>query len=203
MKNRFRKFMITRGLYPKHWLRSFRSGEYHYYNGLRATFKKALPYLTEGRALDIGAGFGNETSVLLKNGYEVVATDVNLEAIKYLKKVAKTKNLQVFQQSLPELPEGKFDVIICEMVLHFLNASDTRSAIANMQQATDRGGLNIISTYIDSQSIHKDPRLKGYFKFLLPPGELESLYSDWEVLFAGEKVNAMGHPSLRFIARKK
>jgi hypothetical protein len=61
--------MITRGLYPKHWLRSFRSGE----SLLQWTslLSKSAPYLTEGRALDIGTGFGNETSVLLKNGYEL------------------------------------------------------------------------------------------------------------------------------------
>ena len=203
MKNRFRKFMITRGLYPKHWLRSFRSGEYHYYNGLRYTFEKVLPYLSGGRALDIGAGFGNETKELLRRGFVVVATDSNPEAVKYLKEVAKHQSLTVLNQSLSEIPEGNFDLIVCEMVLHFLDKKSVQASIEKMQNATNGNGLNVISSYVDSRSIRRDPRLKGYFNYLLKPDELDKAYEGWEILHSELKRNLMGHESIRFIARKR
>ena len=203
MKNKIRKLMTTRGLYPKTWKRSFRSGDFCYYNGLRATFEKALPYLGGGRALDIGAGFGNETKELLKRGFEVVATDQNLEAVKYLKKLSRNKKLTVLNQSLPEFPEGKFDLIVCEMVLHFLEEQSVHSSIKKIQNATSSGGLNVISSYTESRSIRQDSRMEGYFSYLLKSDELNRLYKKWDILYSELKVNMMGHKSIRFIARKK
>lgn len=203
MKNKINKFLITRGIYPSSWKRSFQSGGCYYYNGTRVTFKKSLPYLSGGRALDIGAGFGNETKELLRRGFEVVATDQNLEAVKYLKKLSRNKKLTVLNQSLPEFPEGKFDLIVCEMVLHFLEEKSVHSSIKNIQNATSSGGLNVISSYTESRSIRQDPRLEGYFSYLLKSDELNRLYKNWDILYSELKVNMMGHESIRFIARKK
>lgn len=203
MKNRVNKFLVTRDFLPK-WRRKFKSGDFYYYNGMRATFEKALPYIDKsGRALDIGAGFGNETKELLKRGFDVVATDVNPDAVKHLKKIARKDNrLQVLGMSLPDMPEGKFDFIVSEMVLHFLDEGDALKSIQKIQAVTERGGINVISSYVESQSIREDPRLAGYFSYLLPPEKLRVLYKNWEILFYEEKANAMGHSSTRIIARK-
>lgn len=201
--NRINKFLVIHGLLGRRG-RKFKSGNFYYYNGLRATFKKALPYTEKpGRALDIGAGFGNETRELLKRGFEVVATDVNPDAVKYLKKLSKKeRRLTPLATGLPDTPEGKFDFVACEMVLHFLEEKDVLTSIKKMQQATKIGGLNIVSSYINSHSIHEDSRFDGYFKYLMPSGKLEQLYNNWEILYQEEKKNAMGHSSIRFIARK-
>ena len=203
MKNEINRFLITRRLYPSSWKRKFYSNGFYYYNGLRYTFKKVLPYLSGGRALDVGAGFGNETKELLRRNFEVVATDLNPEAVKYLNVVAKHQNLTVLKRSLPEIPEGRFDLIVCEMVLHFLDKKSVRISIKKMQNMTSNTGLNVISSYVESPSIRRDPRLKGYFKYLSKPDDLDKAYKGWEILHSELKRNLMGHESIRFIARKK
>ena len=208
MKNRVNKFLVTGGFSLKH-RRGFKSGDFYYYNGMRATFEKALLFIQKpGRALDIGAGFGNETKELLKRGFDVVATDVNSDAVKYLKKLARKTHytrtvLEVDEMGLPEIPEGRFDFIVCEMVLHFLDEDGALNSIQKIQDATEKGGINAISSYTESKSIREDPRLTGYFNYLLPPEKLKKLYKNWEILYYEEKSNIMGHPSARLIARKK
>lgn len=202
-RNIFNKFLVTHG-----WLagrqRGFKSGRFYYYNGLRITFSKALDYVEKpGRGLDIGAGYGNEARELLKKGFAVIATEVNPDAISHLNKIARKNNhLTVSEVSLPEIPKGKFDFITCEMVLHFLDKKETFTALENIQKSTNQGGLNVVTSYVDSESIKEDIRMKGYCSYLLPSGELKKIYADWEILYYEEKVNAMGHPSARLIARK-
>ena len=184
MKNKIKKFLVIHQLL-NHRMMSFKSGDFHYYNKMRVTLSRALEFVqTPGRALDIGAGFGNETKVLLKRGFEVVASDINPEAVTYLQKVARRNHkLTAIQQSLPEIPPGEFDLISCEMVLHFLDENDVHRAVTGVQNSTRTGGLNVISTYIDSKSIKNDPRMDGYCKYLLPSGMLQYLYKDWKILY--------------------
>ncbi len=205
MKEKIKKFIVTRNLFGRTQRNKFESGGFYYYGGQRATFSKALSYIQKaGKALDIGAGFGNEVKVLLKKGWKVVATDPNPEATAYLQKVAKKQpELLVFEQALPDFPEGSFDLIVCEMVLHFLKNEEAYQSIKNIQRVTEKGGINVISSYIEQPIIHTDPRITpGYFTFLLQPDELKQLYADWEILYYEETGNAMGFKSARLIARK-
>lgn len=206
VKSRIKKFIVTNNLLGKTQKNKFESEGFYYYSGQRATFTEGLKYVKEpGRALDIGAGFGNEVKELLKRGCEVVAIDPNEEAVKYLQKVAKKQpKLSVLHQALPDFPEGKFDFIVCEMVLHFLSKKVAYESIKKMQAATNSGGLNVISSYLEQPSIHTDPRIKpGYFTFLLEAEELKKLYKDWEMLYYEEKQNAMSLDSARMVARKR
>lgn len=205
MKNKIKKFIVNHSLLGKNQWQKFESGGYFYYSGQRVTFTKALDFVKKpGNALDIGAGYGNEVKALLRRGFTVDATDINQDAVKYLHKVALRKSaLKVYPIGLPELPESTYDFIVCEMVLHFLNKKDAYSAIAKMQQATNKSGLHVISSYIDTSGIHSDPRIKpGYFTFLLKEGELKELYKDWKILYYEEKSNVLGFKSARMIARK-
>lgn len=206
MKRNIKKFIVQNNLWKKPQRHSFESGGYYYYNGQRKTFTKALGYVARpGSALDIGAGFGNEVRTLLKRGFSVVATDSNPEAVRFLGKLSKkNKRLTVLNQSLPELPSSKFDFIVCEMVLHFLNKKDALKSVKKIQEATKSGGINAISSYIEQQAIHTDPRITpGYYNFLFQPRELEKLYKEWEILYYQEEGNTLGFQSARLIARKK
>jgi 2-polyprenyl-3-methyl-5-hydroxy-6-metoxy-1,4-benzoquinol methylase len=185
----------------------FESNGYFYYNGLRATFTEALQYIDgAGTALDIGAGFGNETKELLRRGFRVVATDSNPEAVKYLKRLSKKgAGLEVLQQALPAFPSGhSFDLVLCEMVIHFLSAEQAYASIEKMQTNTRPGGLHVLSSYIEQPEIHDDSRIKpGYFSFLLQPRELKKLYKGWEILYYEEKSNKLNIQSARLVARKR
>lgn len=120
----------------------FKSDKYFYCNGLRLGFQQALKFAGGETALDIGAGFGNEVKVLLNKGYSVTAVEPNLEAANYLNKLAgkRSNNLKVLEQSLPNLNiNNKFDFVICEMVLHFLDKKDVMSSVKNIQSYTNVG----------------------------------------------------------------
>lgn len=203
MKKRIKKFIVQKNLWKKPQQHSFESGGFYYYNGLRQTFRRALEFVdTPGSALDIGAGFGNEVRELLKRDFKVTATDFNKESVEYLQKLAKKQNgLTVLNQALPDFPKGKFDFIVCEMVLHFLSKKDAHLSIKKMQNSTQPGGLNVITSYIEQPKIHSHSL--GYYNFLFQPSELQKLYSGWEILYYEEKGNALGFKSARLIARKK
>lgn len=204
MKNKFNRLIVLSGL-RKSQKSKFESNGYFYRSGLRVTFEKSLQYFSGGRALDIGAGFGNEVKVLLKQGAEVVATDNNKDAITYLTKLTKKHlGLDVIEESLPSLSAiGTFDLIVCEMVLHFLNQKDTLSSIKRIQAKTKSRGLNVISTYVDLAPLNQDESMQTYFNYLLPEGELRRLYSGWEILYYEEKENIYNFKSARIIARKR
>ena len=205
MTNAIRKFSVTHGLTRWTKVRKFKSGRYYYYSGLRTTFERSLSYISGSRALDIGAGYGNETKVLLDRGFSVVAVETEPGALKYLKRIeSKNPKLIVSSVSLPNIPNKMtYDIIVCEMVLHFLSKPDVHRSIKNMQHYTVPRGLNVISSYIEQDSIHKDERLVGYFDYLLAADELDELYKDWDILHSELKGNLMGHKSIRFIARRK
>lgn len=205
MKNLFNKWVVINGLSRgKHGFK-FKSGEYYYYSGIRPTFDLALQYVDGRRALDVGAGYGAEAKILLKKGFEVTVTDVNPGAVKHLKKLSKRhEKLKFIEEALPQFSEtGLFDVIICEMVLHFLDRASALKSIDELQRHTKTGGINVISSYIEQKSLRLDSRFKGYFQYLLKPKELEKLYEGWEILHNELKGNRIGHESIRFIARKK
>jgi len=126
-------------------------------------------------------------------------------AVAYLKNLSKKNTkLTVVDELLPNISTHKaFSVVICEMVLHFLNKDEVKQSIVQMQKHTRFDGLNVISSYVEQDSIHQDERMVGYFSYLLKPGELDQWYKDWDILYNELKVNKMGHKSIRFIARRK
>jgi 2-polyprenyl-3-methyl-5-hydroxy-6-metoxy-1,4-benzoquinol methylase len=203
--NLFKRYVITNGLYKKDGKLYFQAGGHYYYSGLRATFKKSLHFIpNKGSALDIGAGFGNETKSLLSRGFDVTAVDNNSIAVRYLRKLQKRyESLTVLEEAMPTISaKGRFDVIVCEMVLHFLSEEDARTSFRKIQEHTKLGGLNVVSVYIDSPSIHNDARMDGYFSHLFKTHEIKDMYKEWDMLYVEVKKNKMGHESLRFVARK-
>ena len=62
----------------------------------------------QGKVLDMGTGTGIQAIAALENTEEVLAVDINEEAVKYAKK----KNINAIQSDLFENVEGKFDWVI-------------------------------------------------------------------------------------------
>ncbi len=99
-----------------------------------------LEFKKTGFALDIGAGFGNNTVPLLKSGFKVIATETNPECVAALEQLAKEhpKMLEVIPLRLEELDFklDTFDAVICTMVLHFLNPTNALMAVNHIQDWT-------------------------------------------------------------------
>jgi SAM-dependent methyltransferase len=101
-----------------------------------------------GRALDLGAGEGADAIRLARMGYPVTAVEVSEVAGEKIKSFAADAgvDVSVVIADIGEYrPEGQFDIVICNGVLHYI--SDKASVISRMQAATRPGGLNVVSSW--------------------------------------------------------
>lgn len=102
-----------------------------------------------GRVLDLGAGEGADSIRLALLGHEVTAveiSEVGAEKIRTFAEEAGASNVKVETADIGEYrPDGFYDVIICNGVLHYI--ADKTSVLGMMQRATAAGGLNVISVW--------------------------------------------------------
>jgi tellurite methyltransferase len=140
-----------------------------------------VKYVPNGNLLDLGAGHGRHAKFASEHGFNVTAVEPDNELCAVLKQIP---DIAVSKSDIASYhPDSQFDVIICAMVLHFLNKQEVDQAIELMQQATKQGGINVISAYTDqntSDFMANNPC--GDHGYLLKPGELRSYYEAWEIL---------------------
>lgn len=182
------------------------SNGFFYPNYPRQQVVEMLKYKGEGTALDIGAGFGNNTISLLESGFAVTATETNIECVDELRKLSEKypDKITVLAEQLEKLHfDTQFDAVICTMVLHFLNRPDALTAIKNMQDWTTSGGMNVVTGYTNYNSDMGED-----FDFLLHTNELKELYSGWKIILYDEVMSGTQNPagkafqSAKLIAQK-
>jgi SAM-dependent methyltransferase len=105
-----------------------------------------------GRALDIGAGEGSDAIRLAKLGYDVDAVEISSVGAKktecFAAEAGVNDKVRVVASDVQDFtPDGPYDVIICNGVLHYVE--DKQSVIRLMQDATCPGGINVISLWSD------------------------------------------------------
>ena len=143
-------------------------------------------YLHSGSLLDLGAGHGRHAIYFAQEGFVVTAAEPLPEHCDEIIKKAKIAELdiQVVQSDIGTFfAETQFDAVVCAMVLHFLDHSEVKHAIAKMQALTAAHGYNVISAYTDKNTgdfMKGNPY--GSEKYLLRPGELKEQYAGWEIV---------------------
>jgi tellurite methyltransferase len=164
------------------------------------------------RALDLGAGEGADAIRLALLGYEVTAVDVSAAATDKISGFATAVGvgMAVVTADIGEYdPEGQFDVITCNGVLHYIR--DKASIIGRMQAATRAGGLNIVSAWStyspvpvchNSVSVYPDDE----------DGAIKNAYRSWDIkllYFERDKPEAShggmpshSHSHIKIIAEK-
>lgn len=152
----------------------------------------ATPYLQGGRALDVGCGQGRNALYLSQHSFEVDAWDVNEKSLQTLKQIIQSEridNIQVQQRDLNADPSisGRYDFICCTVVMMFLQAQTVRPLIAQMQQATEINGFNLIVCAMDTDYIPAQPD----FPFTFKAGELSALYAGWKIVKYNENVGEL------------
>ncbi len=101
-----------------------------------------------GRALDLGAGEGADSIRLALMGYTVTAVEVSEVACEKIKTFAADAGVDVgvVTADIGEFqPDGQFDLVICNGVLHYIK--DKTRVIGRMHAATKPGGLNVVSSW--------------------------------------------------------
>ena len=153
-------------------------------------------YKNAGALLDMGAGHGRHAIYFAQQGFEVIALEPDAKYCEEIIEKANDANLQitVIKKSFDDYtPNNGFDVIVCAMVLHFLNYSELLNAVKKMQSLTKNGGLNVISAYTDKNTgnfMQGNPY--GSEKYLLKQNELKELYKGWKLLEYSEAWTELG-----------
>lgn len=171
------------------------------------------------RALDVGCGRGRNALYLALQGWQVDALEQSPQALEILADIAAQENLQTrlrLQQvdlnhaATQTIVQGQYDLIICTVVLMFLQPEAIAALLAQMQAATAPGGYNLIVCAMDSA----DYPCTQPFPFTFQKGELRNFYESqgWALPKYNEdpghlhKTDAHGNPiALRFatmLARK-
>lgn len=164
------------------------------------------------QVLDLGAGEGADAIRLALLGYRVTAVEISEVAVRKIRRFADMANakLNVVQADLNTYqPNGAFDVVICNGVLHYIR--DKKSVIERMQEATQPGGLNVISVWSTFSEVPLAHQTVPVFCDD-EDGVVAGLYSDWrkELLYfernkpetAHRTHQPHVHSHIKLIARK-
>jgi tellurite methyltransferase len=101
------------------------------------------------RILDAGCGPGRNLIYLLREGYEVFASDQNPEAIAQTRALVAglaphlpVENLRLEPIEAISYPDATFDVVLCSAVLHFArDDAHFNAMLENLWRVLKRGGL--------------------------------------------------------------
>lgn len=166
----------------------------------------------EGRVLDIGAGEGADAIRLALLGYEVDAVELSPVGAGKIKAFAREAGVKVrvtVGDVRDYVPDGLYDVIICNGVLHYL--ADKDPVISLMQQATCDGGINVVSlwsSYTPVPDCHRfvpvyNDTEDGVVTRGYQPWPKEFIYFDRDKAEASHSdLPAHRHSHIKFIARK-
>jgi len=133
-------------------------------------------HLATGRkALDIACGMGRHSKFLASLGFEVDALDISSVALKALEGVKNIHPKEVDFDTYT-LPQNSYDLIVCTFFLK-------RELFPQIIDALKKDGLLIYETFVYHPNNEFTP---SDHSFLLAEGELESAFSDLEILHSHE-----------------
>lgn len=145
---------------------------------------EALRYISNGSALDLGAGFGRHSLLLAERGFSVTAVEMESEKIKNLEMKASMLGVTIRTEKSDvrhyDPKNEKFDLILSTMVLHFLSSEqEVETEIGKMKECTRPNGINVVCAYSDKN----EPGLRP----ILPnANSLQELYKGWKTLLCRE-----------------
>ena len=117
---------------------------------------RALKGRPPGRALDLGAGEGADSIRLARLGYSVDAVEISKVGASKISRFAdaanETVNVVLADISSYE-PNEKFDIVICNGVLHYID--DKKPVVERIQAVTKTGGINVISLWSNYTPVPK------------------------------------------------
>lgn len=149
-----------------------------------------------GDVLDIGVGNGRDAIIFARNGFNVFGIDKSSKVISEVKN--NFPKLKVTKEDIRDyLLTSKYDIILCNNVLHFLGKQDIYGIIKRIKEGTKDGGLNVIKVFTEENPDKN-------FRYLFKKDELKMLYSNWKILKYGEFItpieNHGGKPHRHSIA---
>ncbi len=152
--------------------------------------EELIKYISTGTVLDMGAGWsGRDAFYLADKGFDVTAAEIDDKCVQELNRrnTNQVSPLRVIKADILTYQSKQlFDVVISDMVLHFLNTSEVPAAINNLQNWTKPGGYNVVLAYTTENSPGKRP-------YLFKHEELAGYYDDWKLIHYKEEPTPWFH----------
>jgi SAM-dependent methyltransferase len=196
------------------WDERYRSGE-HTTKEPAPLLIKAIKDLKPGRALDIACGVGRHALYLAEHGWKVTAVDSSQVGIEILRRRARSARIPVptrrdsqasclptIDARVANLEESEFEIepeaydLICNF--YYLQ----RDLFPAIRAGVKPGGAVVAAIHLDDGNIDAKPHNPA---FLLEPGKLKTLFSNWEITYYREGPSDEGghhHDTAYLIARK-
>lgn len=134
----------------------------------------------KGWALDLACGVGQNAIFLAEQGFDVLAVDTSLTALRYCRTATAGRNLPLHLVAADvdrfALPADTFALII---VFRFYD----RRLIPAIKQAVEPGGLVIYQTF-NLNRLRSTPHMNPHY--LLEPGELQRVFGDFEMIASND-----------------
>jgi SAM-dependent methyltransferase len=201
------------------WDQRYRNGE-HTSKEPAPLLIKAIKDLKPGRALDLACGVGRHAIYLAQHGWQVTAVDssrVGIEILRQRARSAREGNAGVpvptrrdsyasclleIDAVVADLESGEFQIepttydLICDF--YYLQ----RDLFSSIRAGVKPGGAFVAAIHLNDGNLEAKPHNPA---FLLEPGELKTLFSDWEITYYREGPSDEGghhHDTAYLIARK-
>lgn len=155
------------------------------------------PDATPLNALDVAMGRGRHTLLLARHGFQTFGVDRSCDAVLDAMQTAAREGLRIHgwcaDLTRSPLPAGVFDLVVVARYLQ-------RDLFDAIKASVKAGGCVIYETYTVAQLAHGvGPKSPDH---LLKPGELQSLFADWDVLFYEEVDVGAAEAVARLVARR-
>lgn len=111
----------------------------------QAKYQRTLEALPEetGETLELGCSVGVFTAMLAPRATRLLAVDFSPTALAHAEsRLAQRPNVTLDRRVLPEeMPDGRFDTIVCAEILYYWNADLIRDGLARIEAALEPGGV--------------------------------------------------------------
>lgn len=125
--------------------------------------------------LELGAGVGRDTRLLLKKDYSVLATDFSKIALDYiLKKINQKSKLKVNVQQLDlsdqfPFPDKTFDIVYANLVIHYFNKETTQQIFNEIFRVLKpRGTVAVLVNSMNDPEYGRGRKIEEDFFEILP-----------------------------------
>jgi len=195
------------------WNERYRSGE-HPNREPAPLLIKAIKELNPGRALDLACGVGRHAIYLAEHGWQVTAVDSARVGIEILRQRARERSARMEPGGAQASCLRQIDARIADLERHeFQIEPDTyglicdfyylqRDLFPSIRAGVKPGGAFVGAIHLNDGNTDARPHNPA---FLLEPGELKTLFSDWEITYYHEGPADEGghhHDTAYLIARK-
>ena len=101
--------------------------------------------------LELGCGQGRDCVFFAEKGYFITATDFSIDAVNFVKKIAKENKLENLKVQLQDMQKEvnfneKYDCVYSNLALQFFNESELSEIFAKIASCLNSNGLFIFST---------------------------------------------------------